>query len=150
VSGGAGGTGGGGGGGVSGGAGGTGGAVGGGGSGGMIAANCATMMKVTITANHEHVLNVTVADVMAGVAKAYDVKGGSEHPHWVELTAADFTKLQMGGTVRKLTCDRGHEHEYIVNCVGNGAPSETPSKPMYCDTEHKCGETQGNYCQPLP
>lgn len=107
-------------------------------------------MRVTITANHDHSLAVTMADVMAGVPKAYDVQGGSQHPHWVQLTAADFTKLQMGGTVRKLTCDRGHEHEYIINCVGNASPMETPSKPMYCDAEHECGETEGNYCQELP
>jgi hypothetical protein len=116
----------------------------------MAAADCTATLRVTITANHDHVLNVTSADVLAGVAKAFDVQGGSEHPHWIELTALDFTRLQGGGTVRKLTCDRGHEHEYIVECVGVSAPTETPSKPSYCDAEHSCGETMGNYCQTLP
>ena len=44
-----------------------------------------------ITANHEHVMMVTVADVMAGVDKDYDTQGASDHPHWIRLTAADFS-----------------------------------------------------------
>ena len=77
--------------------------AGSGGSGGSSAPapNCGTQLKTLITANHEHVFNVTLAEVMAATPKTYSTKGGSPHEHWVQLTAADFAKLQAGGTVAR-------------------------------------------------
>jgi hypothetical protein len=127
------------------------GAAGAAGSGGSapIAPDCGTQLKVFITANHDHVMNVTMADVMAGVDKDYDTAGNSGHPHWIRLTAADFTTLKMGGTVRKLSCNDGHEHEYIVNCVGNAMPETTSGVAGKCDAEHMCAGTMGNPCPEL-
>lgn len=143
-----------GGGGAGGGATGGGGAGGAGGSGGSaggpaVTPDCGTKFKAVVTGNHGHVLMIPMADVMAGTTKAYNAQGTSNHPHWVELTTADFTKLKAGGTVRKLSCDDGHEHEYIINCVGNDMLPETSQKAMYCDAGHMCG-LQNNYCQTLP
>jgi hypothetical protein len=132
-----------------GGAGGAGGAAGGTG-GAAPMPNCGTQMKVTISANHGHVLNVTAEDVMAGVTKVYDTKGASMHEHWIQLTATDFAKLKAGGTVHKLSCNDGHEHEYIVNCVGNDKPDTTSGAPGFCDAEHKCGGAMDMFCPELP
>lgn len=135
-----------------GGAGGAGGGVGGtGGTGGAAPMpNCGTQLKVTITANHGHVLNVSLEDVMAGVTKVYDTKGTSMHEHFIQLTAADFTKLKSGGTVHKLSCNDGHEHEYIVNCLGNDKPDTTSGAPGFCDAEHKCAGAMDMVCPELP
>jgi hypothetical protein len=128
----------------------SGGAGGAGGSGGAMAMpNCSAQLKVFITSDHGHALDVTLADVMAGAAKAYDTKGKSNHSHWIQLTAADFAKLQAGGTVRKLSCNDGHEHEFIVNCLGVEKPDTTSGVAGFCDAEHKCGDTMGNYCPEL-
>jgi len=127
------------------------GAAGAAGSGGSapVAPDCGTQLKVVITSNHDHVLMVTLADVMAGVDKDYDTQGASNHPHWIKLTAADFTKLKMGGTVHKLSCNDGHEHEYIVNCVGNAMPETTSGIAGKCDAEHMCAMTMANPCPEL-
>jgi hypothetical protein len=132
--------------------GGTGGAGGGGGAGGSVAPapDCSAKLKVFISANHMHVLDVTVADVMAGVAKAYDTKGLSTHSHWVQLTAADFAKLQTGKAVHKVTCNDGHEHEFIVNCIGQEMPETTSGIANYCDPDHMCAGAMGNYCLEVP
>lgn len=133
-------------------AGGTGGAAAGSGGtgGGAPMANCSTQMKVFISANHGHVLNVSVEDVMAGVTKVYDTKGTSNHDHWIQLTAADFTKLKSGMSVHKLSCNDGHEHEYIVNCVGNEKPDTTSGAPGFCDADHKCAGAMDMVCPELP
>jgi hypothetical protein len=106
------------------------------GAGGIpVTADCGSKMKTLITANHGHVVDISLADVMVGVTKVYDTKGTSNHEHWIQLTAADFSKLKNGGVVRKLSCNDGHEQEYIVNCVADDAqsppaasqPSATPA-----------------------
>jgi hypothetical protein len=123
-----------------------------GGSGGSSAPapNCSTQLKTLITANHEHVFNVTLAEVMAMAPKTYSTKGGSPHEHWVALTAADFAKLQAGGTVRKVSCNDGHEHEFIVNCLGIANPETTSGVANFCDAEHKCGDVETNVCPLIP
>jgi hypothetical protein len=123
---------------------------GGSGGGSSPAPNCSTQLKTLITANHEHVFNVTVADVMAMAPKTYSTKGGSPHDHWVSLTAADFAKLQAGGTVHKVSCNDGHEHEFIVNCVGIAMPETTSGVANFCDAEHKCGDLETNVCPIIP
>jgi hypothetical protein len=110
------------------------------------AANCNAQLAVFVTANHGHTFQITAADVMAGAPKTYDTKGTSDHEHWLQLTAADFTKLQAGGMVRKLSCNDGHEHEFIVNCLGNAMPETTSGIAGFCDTEHQCAGTNANPC----
>jgi hypothetical protein len=89
-------------------------------------------------------------DVNAGVDKVYDTKGASMHDHWIQLTAADFTKLKNGGTVRKLTCNDDHEHEYIVNCLGNEKPETSSGLADKCQANKTCAGAMGNYCPALP
>jgi len=113
--------------------------------------DCNVNLRVKITADHGHVLNVTAADVIAGVDKLYDTTGTSMHPHWIQLTAADFAELQAGGTVRKLSCNDGHEHEFIINCTGISNPSPTAGGVIpFCDPDHLCGESTTNVCPDVP
>lgn len=114
-----------------------------------VAPDCGTKLKVVITANHMHVLQVTLADVTAGVDKAYDTKGASDHPHWVKLTAADFAKLKAGQPVRKLSCNDEHEHEFIINCTASELES-TSGIANFCEGNDTCGDTAGNVCPELP
>ncbi len=139
-------------GGTTGGSGGTTGGSGGTGGTAPVTPNCSTQLKVFITANHMHTMMVTNDDVMNGVEKIYDTTGASDHPHWIKLTPADFTKLKAGGTVRKLACNHEHEHEYIINCVGNALPDQTSGVANYCDTNqpHTCGATNTDFCPELP
>lgn len=133
------------------GGGGTGGSSGGaGGSGGAPAPDCGTKLQTFISSNHMHVFEVTVADVMAGVDKIYDTTGGSTHPHWVKLTAADFTTLKNGGTVYKYTCNDEHEHEYIVNCLGNANPVTKGGVAQLCEPHRDCAETMTDLCPEFP
>ena len=118
--------------------------------GAAIAPDCAAQLKVFISANHGHTLTVSAADVMAGVAKLYDTKGISDHDHFIQLSSADFAKLQAGGSVRKLTCNGGHEHEYIVNCVGVEKPETTSGIPGFCDPDHQCAGAMDKLCPELP
>lgn len=125
---------------------------GGSGGGAPVAPNCNTQLKTSISANHMHVFMVTTEDVLAGMTKTYDTKGGSDHTHIVTVTAAHFAKLQTGGGVRILTCDHEHEHEYIVNCVGVTNPDTTSAVANYCDTNqpHTCGSSAADQCPALP
>jgi PPE-repeat protein len=114
------------------------------------APNCGTKLKITITANHEHVVNMTMADVMAAVTKVYNCQGGSGHPHRIQVTAQDFMDLQMGKEVRKASCDDGHEHEYIFNCVG-GTGVANDQIAAFCETRRTCGDSMtGNFCPTPP
>lgn len=115
-----------------------------------VAPSCNTQLATLISANHGHVFLITAADVMAAVPKPYATKGTSPHEHWVQLTAADFAKLQTGGTVRKVSCNDGHEHEFIVNCLGIAMPETTSGVANFCDTEHQCGDVETNICPLIP
>jgi hypothetical protein len=121
------------------------------GSGGTtpVNADCSAQLQVTISADHGHVLAVTLEDVMAGVPKSYDTTGTSEHPHWVQLTTEDFATLQAGGTVRKLSCNDGHEHEFMIACTGV-APTPTGGITAFCDAEHMCAGADNNFCPARP
>ncbi|HTM44958.1 MAG TPA: hypothetical protein VL137_08390 [Polyangiaceae bacterium] len=142
----------------SGGAGGAGGASGG--AGGAGAMNCgeagtAQALSSWITLNHGHVLEVSMADVTAGVTKGYDTQGISMHTHWIELTAADFATLQAGGTVHKYSCNDDHEHEFIVKGGAGVMACDTDKTLMHiADTcfpvgapmRSTCGDADGNFC----
>jgi len=114
-----------------------------------ITPDCSSKLNVVITANHMHVLQVTALDVMAGVEKAYDTRGGSDHPHWVKLTVADFAKLKAGQPVRKLSCNDEHEHEFIIDCTASQLES-TSSIATFCEGNDTCGDGAGHGCPALP
>src|SRR5450432_2532952 len=142
-----------------GGAGGTGGGTAGtggaGGTGGTTTANCGTSLKITITNNHGHVLVVTMAEIMADKTKVYDTRGTTpdgkpvDHTHFVQLTAADFTSLAAGKELRKPTCNDGHEHEFIINCVGTTGVGNS-NVGGYCAVHTDCAGTNTTTCPDVP
>lgn len=108
------------------------------------------MLRTFYTNEHGHVIGITMADVTAGVTKTIDTKGTANHSHFIQFTAADFMTLQNGGTVRKLSCNDGHEHEFIVNCIGQDKPSTTSHLADLCTPDRTCAESSTKLCsQPL-
>lgn len=91
--------------------------------------------------NHGHALSVPIADIMAGAPMVYNAEGTAGHAHYVELTAEDFTSLQNGGTVRKVSCNGG-DHEFVLSC---GMPSVMPGNPM-CAMNDNCGSDMNTLC----
>ena len=74
--------------------------------------------SATIAANHGHVLMVSKADVTAGVAKSYSIKGTADHDHTVMVTAAMFAQLQTDTAITMTsTTDASHSHGVTVMCV---------------------------------
>lgn len=72
-----------------------------------------------ISANHGHAVTVSIADVMAGVDKTYDITGVSSHSHAITITAAMFALLKLAGdkTMVTSTIGAGHTHVVTITCV---------------------------------
>jgi hypothetical protein len=83
--------------------------------------------------NHGHVFSVSVADVVAGVEKNYDLTGTSGHRHLVTVTPNDFLLLRRGERVRlPSTKEGGHIHRLMLECVPLVDP---PSRINVCDVQ---------------
>lgn len=84
-----------------------------GGAGGAPPAECTE----SIALNHGHVLDVPLADVMAGTDKIYDIMGSSMHTHTVTIGASDFALLAQGMTVMLVSSTGAmHTHTVTVTC----------------------------------
>jgi hypothetical protein len=81
--------------------------------------NClANGTRVTIGANHGHVLVVTKDDVAARAAKTYHIQGMSDHDHTVMLTASELDQLAAGSAIMtESSVDLGHSHSIMVACA---------------------------------
>jgi hypothetical protein len=113
----------------------------------VVAPNCGTKLNITITGNHKHVLKITMADITAAVTKVYNVQGTATHPHRIQVTAQDFKDLAAGKALRKASCDDGHEHEYLVNCVGAEGMGNSTAVGDLCNANRTCGNSDtGNFC----
>jgi hypothetical protein len=112
-----------------------------GGAGGMTQSSCEANIVAEISQNHDHALEVPIADIMAGMPMVYDIEGDAGHSHFVEITAADFTVLQNGGTIKKVSCSGG-DHEIVLSC---GVADQTAGNPM-CEEANTCGNAMGNLC----
>ena len=65
----------------------------------------------TISGNHGHTATISAAQLTAGNAIQLDIRGSADHPHTVELTAADVTQIGAHQSVSKTsTNDAGHSH----------------------------------------
>jgi hypothetical protein len=74
--------------------------------------------SAAISDNHGHVLNVSKADVAAGVAKTYDIQGTAGHTHSVTVSAAMFAQLAANSAVStSSTTVNLHDHSITVTCV---------------------------------
>jgi len=102
---------------------------------------CTTEITAQISMNHGHTLSVPVADVMAGVAKIYNARGTATHDHYVQVTAADFSVLKTGGTIKKVACNGG-DHEFVLSC---GTASEQAGDPK-CSSSDMCASSMSMLC----
>jgi hypothetical protein len=65
----------------------------------------------TISGNHGHTATISAAQLTAGNAIQLDIRGNADHPHTVELTAAEVTQIGAHQSVSKTsTNDAGHSH----------------------------------------
>src|ERR1044071_778619 len=71
-----------------------------------------------IAANHGQVLMVSKADVAAGAAKSYDIRGTADHTHTVALTADHLHDLAENHAIMTTSpTDASHSHEIMVACA---------------------------------
>jgi len=69
-----------------------------------------------IGSNHGHTAVITSGQLSAGDALSLNIRGGSDHPHTVTLTAADMTAIAGNSRVsRESTTDDGHSHSVTFN-----------------------------------
>ena len=84
----------------------------------VVTNRCVTGTPVaTISSNHGHSLSVPKADIAAGVAKSYSVRGSAGHDHTVTLGSSDFAALRAGSTLTVTSSSGfGHAHGVVVRC----------------------------------
>ncbi len=66
--------------------------------------------------NHSHAAVITSGQLSAGGALNLNIRGASDHPHTVTLTAAEMTTIAGNSRVSKQsTTDDGHSHSVTFN-----------------------------------
>lgn len=66
--------------------------------------------------NHGHSAVVTSAQLTAAGALALGIQGSADHPHTVQLTAADVASIAASNRVSKTSSsDAGHDHIVTFN-----------------------------------
>ncbi len=89
--------------------------------GGGVTKDCvANGATAQISNNHGHAITVSIADVMAGVDKTYDIMGTSAHTHSVTVTAANFASLMnnpSGSVMVTSTTGNTHTHTITILCA---------------------------------
>ena len=69
-----------------------------------------------IGANHGHIAIITAAELSTGGGLALNIRGTSDHPHTVVLSAAEITAIAANQRVSKeSTTDDGHSHTVTFN-----------------------------------
>jgi hypothetical protein len=82
--------------------------------------NCAAngVAMPVIGGNHGHVLTVAKADITAGTAKTYDIRGAADHTHSVTISAPNFATLTNNTVVTtSSTTDSSHNHTITIMCA---------------------------------
>lgn len=70
----------------------------------------------TVSANHGHVASISGAQMTAGGALNLDIRGQADHPHMVQLTADEMTRIAARTQVTKSSSsDNGHSHSVTFN-----------------------------------
>ena len=73
--------------------------------------------SVNIGGNHGHSMSVTAAEVSAGVAKTYDIRGSADHTHSVTISAGAFAMLATNQSAMTIsTTVDNHSHNIMVSC----------------------------------
>lgn len=69
-----------------------------------------------ISANHGHSAVITAAQLTAGGDLSLDIRGASDHPHTLTLTAAQVAAIAANQRVAKeSSTDDGHSHTVTFN-----------------------------------
>lgn len=69
-----------------------------------------------ISANHGHSAVITAAQLTAGGDLSLDIRGASDHPHTLTLTAAQVASIAANQRVAKeSSTDDGHSHTVTFN-----------------------------------
>lgn len=70
----------------------------------------------TVSANHGHTAIITAAQLSGGAAVTLQIRGSSDHPHTVQLSAAEIAQIAANGRVSKASSvDDGHDHTVTFN-----------------------------------
>lgn len=70
----------------------------------------------TISANHGHIATITAARLSAGGELTLDLRGDADHPHSLQLTAAEVASIAAGTRVGKASSeDASHTHTVTFN-----------------------------------
>jgi hypothetical protein len=69
-----------------------------------------------ISANHRHEAVIEAAKLSAGLAITLDIRGQADHPHTLQLTAAEVVSIANGQRVSKASSeDAFHTHTVTFN-----------------------------------
>ena len=69
-----------------------------------------------IGANHGHIAVITAAQLAAGGGISLNIRGTSDHPHTVVLSATEISAIAANQRVsRESTTDDGHSHSVTFN-----------------------------------
>jgi hypothetical protein len=70
----------------------------------------------SVAANHGHVASISGAQMTAGGALNLDIRGQADHPHMVQLSADEMTRIAARTQVTKTSSsDNGHSHSVTFN-----------------------------------
>lgn len=70
----------------------------------------------TITFDHGHRAVITAAELAAGGAVTLHIRGSSDHPHTVQLSAADVASIAAGQRVSRASSEEdNHTHTVTFN-----------------------------------
>ncbi len=70
----------------------------------------------SVSANHGHTATITAAQLSAGAALTLQIRGTSDHPHTVQLSAGEVGQIAAGTRVSKnSSVDDGHDHTVTFN-----------------------------------
>lgn len=80
--------------------------------------------------NHGHDFPIAADDVVRHTSQSFDLRGGSDHTHTIELSASELAALGRGEVLRKQT-ERGggnaHRHRVLLRCEPLVLPPEMTS-----------------------
>lgn len=70
----------------------------------------------SVGTNHGHVAIITAAQLAGAAAVTLQIRGSSDHPHTVQLSAAEIAQIAANGRVSKASSvDDGHDHSVTFN-----------------------------------
>jgi hypothetical protein len=69
-----------------------------------------------VSANHGHLAVITSAQLTLAGALSLNIQGSADHPHGVDLSAAEIATIAANGRVSKLSStNSGHDHTVTFN-----------------------------------